>query len=124
MVRICNPLSFPTGQGILDTYIIKNCAPELQQYIGTEPDKASYDKLREVLSNFTNVEVNIPTTFNISGLRNALISKSLIIYFITSESVIGGNLHKSALGTGHYLRGGGGGAKNGRGGGAREVLPL
>ena len=49
--------SFYSANGALDSSLISKCTPELEHYMGLEPDKPSFDKLSEAMTNFTNIKV-------------------------------------------------------------------
>ena len=75
------------GKGLVDTYILKNCTPKLQHYIGVEPHEPSFDSLREATSTFTNIEVNIipPKYFMASRNVSPSTPHITLVYVLLNE---------------------------------------
>ena len=50
-------IDYLTGQGEIDSYLIQNCTPKLDHYIGLEPDMFRFNKLSSCISGSKNLEV-------------------------------------------------------------------
>ena len=86
--------SFYSENGALDSFLISKCTPELEHYIGLEPDKPSFDELSEAMTNFMNIKVKKRNKYGfiafIQEAANlpAAFSKTLLISDLTKTLLL------------------------------------